>query len=97
VPDVGAQHYPFLPVRLLSHNHYPNRERLPEVQVPILISHARDDEVIPFEHGQQLASLAPEGVTFLMLTGGHDRGLASLSEAHTAEVAAFLERALPPE
>lgn len=97
LPDIGAQSYPFLPVRLLSHNRYPTRERLPELEIPILISHARDDNVIPFTHGQQLAALAPERTTFLMLSGGHDRGFASLSEAHPAEVEAFLARALPPE
>jgi hypothetical protein len=97
MPDVGAQHYPFLPVRLLSHNRYPTRERLPEVEVPILISHARDDEVIPFAHGQRLATLAPERTTFLELSGGHARGFASMSEAHPTEITAFLDRALPPE
>jgi hypothetical protein len=31
------------------------------------------------------------------LSGGHNRGFASITEAHPAAVDTFLDRALPPE
>ena len=41
---------------------------LPEISVPSLVMHARDDEVVPFDNGRQLAALIP-GARFVPLEG----------------------------
>lgn len=75
VPDMGAQVYPFLPVRLLARVHYNTLARLPEIQCPVLIVHSRDDEVVPYRHGQQLFAAANTSKEFLEIKGGHNDGL----------------------
>ncbi|NJO83436.1 MAG: alpha/beta hydrolase [Blastochloris sp.] len=55
--DVGAEHYSFLPVHLLSRNRYPSLARLPDIQAPLLIIHSRDDRT--------MASAMPSGCMLL--------------------------------
>ncbi len=75
VPDMGAQVYPFLPVRLLARIRYNTLARLPEIHCPLLIVHSPDDEVVPFSHGQQLFAAANAPKEFLEMRGGHNEGL----------------------
>ena len=52
--DVGAEHYRFLPVRLLLEDTYPAAEWLEAYHGPILFLVAGRDEVIPTELGMRL-------------------------------------------
>lgn len=72
VPDVGQEVYPWLPVRLLSRFQHPTREHVARSPSPVLVVHSRDDEIIPFHHGEAIFSAAPEPKTFLELRGGHN-------------------------
>ena len=74
IPDMGARVYPFLPVRLLARIHYNALELIGEVEAPVLVVHSRDDELIPFEHGQKLFEAAREPKTFLPIRGDHNAG-----------------------
>ncbi len=74
VPDIGADFYPWLPVRLLSRFAYDNGAKIVTIASPILIIHSRDDEIIPFTHSKQLFDLANEPKQFLELSGGHNGG-----------------------
>ncbi len=96
MPDVGAEHYPFLPVRQLARNHYPNIDRLPTINAPVLIVHGQGDDLIPFSHAEQLFAVAPEPKWLLPLEGGHDRGFATASEQHPDAIKQFLDKALTP-
>lgn len=49
-----------LPFPLFPIDRYPNLQRIPDVNAPVLIMQGRDDEVIPFRHGQALYAAAPE-------------------------------------
>jgi len=74
MPDIGAKLYPYLPVRLLSRFKYNTAEYLNEVDCPVLIVHSRDDEIMPFGHGQRLFEVAKEPKKFLEITGTHNEG-----------------------
>lgn len=74
VPDVAATIYPFLPVRWLARFRYNTREYLQNQAAPVLVIHSRDDEIIPFAHGQALFAGAPSPKQFLELRGGHNDG-----------------------
>lgn len=74
VPDLAAGLYPLLPARLLCRFRYNNLQRIPRIHCAILIIHSRDDEIIPFSHGQTLRGAAGTGATFLELQGGHNEG-----------------------
>ena len=93
VPDLGAQIYPWLPVRLLARITYDNLGRIAKVDAPVLIAHSRDDDVIPFAHGEALFAAAREPKQMLVLAGGHNDGFLFTRDAWIAAVGAFLDRA----
>ena len=75
VPDVAADLYPLLPVRWLSRFSYNTLDYLPSITAPVLIVHSRDDEIIPFSHGQRLFAAANQPKQFLELKGGHNESI----------------------
>ena len=83
VPDIGQEAYPFLPVRLLSRFQHATREHVAKATCPVMVIHSRDDEIIPFHHGEAIFSAAQEPKTFLEIRGGHnDAQMTSLATYH---------------
>lgn len=93
--DLGAQVYWFLPVRLISRFRYDNLSNLGAVKAPVLIMHSRDDDIVPFAHGQQLFAAAREPKQFLELRGGHNSGFVFAREEWVRALADFLDRHAP--
>jgi fermentation-respiration switch protein FrsA (DUF1100 family) len=93
VPDLGAQVYPFLPVRLLSRFSYDTLGALRRVEAPVLVAHSRDDEIVPYSHGLALFAAAREPKRFLELRGGHNEGFLFAREEWVEALRAFLEGA----
>lgn len=93
IPDVGAVHYPWLPVRLANRHEYPSLERIDDVGVPVLIAHGDGDAIVPYEHGRALFSAAAEPKSFVELSGDHN-GLGLASEAFRPQLAGFLATAM---
>jgi hypothetical protein len=94
IPDMAAQIYFFLPVRLLARIDYNTLARLPELTSPVLIIHSPDDDVIPYVHGQRLFAAAQEPKEFLSIQGGHNDGYIRSAELYEARLEAFLQRHL---
>lgn len=92
VPDLGAQVYPWLPVRWLSRIHYNNLANVAQIKVPLLIAHSPHDDIIPDAHGQRLFATAREPKVFLELAGGHNDGFVFTREPWRKAVRAFLAR-----
>ena len=90
--DLGAEVYPWLPVRWLARYRYPTLENLKKVNRPVLIVHSRDDEIIPFRHGQELFAAANAPKQFLEIRGGHNDPFFLTSPAYAEGVGAFLAR-----
>ncbi|MFO1093634.1 MAG: alpha/beta hydrolase [Planctomycetaceae bacterium] len=59
LPDAGAYHYPWLPVRWVLLDRYPSIDRIGNVTCPLLVIHGREDTIVPFEQGQRLFNAAP--------------------------------------
>jgi len=93
VPELGAQVYPFLPVRLISRFSYDTREAIKAVKGPILIAHSREDDIIPFAHGKALYEAAREPKRFLEMRGGHNDGFIFMRQEWVKQLGAFLENA----
>lgn len=72
VPDLASELYWFLPVRWLSRFRYPTRDLVAGVDCPVLVVHGRDDEIVPFAHGEAIYAAAREPRTLLELPGGHN-------------------------
>jgi pimeloyl-ACP methyl ester carboxylesterase len=71
MPDIGAELFPWLPVRRWATIHYNTVDKLPRVKVPVLILHSRADDLVGFQHAERnYAARAPK---FLReLEGGHN-------------------------
>jgi len=72
VPDIGAELFPFLPVRMLATIEYNTLQRLPEIHCPVVVMHSRADEIIPYEHGRRNYEAANQPKVFIELEGGHN-------------------------
>lgn len=73
-PDLSADIYPWLPVRMLMKYEFSNAERIKNIAIPVLIAHSRTDRVIPFSHGEKLFEMANEPKQFVELEGRHGAG-----------------------
>jgi fermentation-respiration switch protein FrsA (DUF1100 family) len=91
VPDVGAHHYSFLPVRALATNQFDNESRVPEIEAPTLHIHSRGDRVVPFELGRRVYEAAAEPKQFLEIQGNHNNGFLVSSESYLRTIDRFLE------
>jgi len=92
VPDLAAKHYYMFPVRLLTRYQYNTREYLQAVTCPVLILHSREDEIVPFVHGERLFAAAREPKQFLEIRGDHNTGLFQSRDLWMKGVGAFLDR-----
>jgi len=72
VPDIAQELYPWLPVRWMSRFNHATRDYVRDVRCPILVTHSRDDEIVPFRHGEAIFASANEPRTLLVLRGSHN-------------------------
>lgn len=91
VPDLGAEHYPWLPVRMFARIRYETRATLTAIHTPLLIVHSRDDDLIPFQHGERLFAAANEPKQFLAINGNHNDGFLVSGERYRQGIARFLD------
>lgn len=94
VPELGAEIYPFLPVRWISRFEYNTLKSLQAVSCPVFIAHSPQDEIIPFRHGQRLFQAAPEPKQFLPLEGGHNTGFIFMQPVWKKALGAFMDKNL---
>jgi fermentation-respiration switch protein FrsA (DUF1100 family) len=91
--DLGAELYPFLPVRLIGRFRYDTLRRLAQVHVPVLVIHSRTDAVIPYSHGERLYAAANEPKAFLEIAGGHNDSAVFMRREWIEALGTFLEGA----
>jgi len=91
VPDLGVQIYPFLPVRWLSRFQYNNLENIQNINCPVLFIHSKNDEIIPFSHGEKLFEVAKNPKQFLEIHGSHNDGFYVSKNKYENEILQFLE------
>jgi len=90
VPDLGSEIYPWLPVRLISRYRYDTLAHLRNYRGPVLIAHSRDDEIVPFAHGEHLFAGAPGKKSMLEMRGGHNESFLFSQPAWVRTVGDFL-------
>ncbi|KAF0164421.1 MAG: Uncharacterized protein FD157_2028 [Rhodocyclaceae bacterium] len=95
VPDMGADLYPLLPVRLLAHIRYDSLTRLAQIACPLLVIHSRNDDIISFAHGRRLFEAARTPKQFLEIEGGHNEGFVFAREDWIRQLDGFLQQVVP--
>ena len=73
--ELGAELFPWLPVRWLNTIKYDTCSKLPRLNVPVLVLHSRADRLIGFHHAEKNFSLAKEPKMFCELSGEHSEPL----------------------
>ena len=89
--DLARTHYWYLPVRLLVRFQYPTAAYVARVHVPTLVIHSRDDEMIPFLHGEELRRRASGSAQLLEIFGDHNAAFMLSRPKLTQGVWSFLE------
>ena len=70
--DVGANAYPFAPVRWLIKDTFRSDRRIARVKAPILVLHGEQDTIVPIRFGEKLFALAHEPKRMVRFpNGGH--------------------------
>ena len=67
--DVGADHYPWLPVRLLLRDRFPVASRLAASDVPVTVIYGDRDSVVATALSARVADRAPSLVERVVLPG----------------------------
>jgi uncharacterized protein len=90
VPDIAQELYPWLPARWLSRFSHATRDYVRNVRCPVLIVHSRDDDIIPFSHGEAIFASANEPRTLLVLRGTHNDAFLQDERTYIEGVRTFL-------
>lgn len=72
IPDLGAELFPFLPVRWLTTIRYDTRAKLPRIRTPVLLMHSREDTLIRFAHAERNFAAANPPKRLVELAGDHN-------------------------
>jgi pimeloyl-ACP methyl ester carboxylesterase len=67
--DVGAWHYPWLPVRLLLRDRFPVVDHLADSEVPVTVVYGDQDSVVPTELSARVADAAPALTERVVIAG----------------------------
>ncbi|MFC1677201.1 alpha/beta hydrolase [Planctomycetota bacterium] len=80
--DIGRKFYPYLPVRLFARYSYPTINYIKDIDMPVMIIHSQNDEVVPFELGEKLYEQANEPKEFVKIYGKHNDGFLVSSDLY---------------
>lgn len=75
IPDIGAELFPWLPVRRLARIRYDTQSKLPRVKVPLLVMHSPADDLIGFAHAEKNFAAANPPKLLCELRGDHNNPL----------------------
>ncbi|MFK7792211.1 MAG: alpha/beta hydrolase [Devosiaceae bacterium] len=93
--DVAAAQYPMFPVRLLMTDQWRSRDVIADINAPVLIVGAGQDQVVPVEQSRALFELAQEPKQYVLLEQsthigpwdhGMGMGMTDFLDAHLAPV-----------
>jgi len=84
IPDIGAEIYPWLPVRWMSTIKYDTHTKLPRIKVPVLVMHSRADDLARFSHAEKNFAAANEPKAFCELNGRHNEAVWEQTEFREA-------------
>lgn len=90
VPDIGAELYWWLPVRLLSRLEFNTADYIRRSDLPVMVVHSVDDEIIPVHHGRRLREIAGERGSWLEIRGGHNTGFLESRERYREGLDSFI-------
>jgi pimeloyl-ACP methyl ester carboxylesterase len=95
ISEIGAFHYPFLPISLMNKNIFPAYRWAPAVKCSVLVFHGTDDQTIPINIGQKQARLFKSDVRFVAIPGaGHNDVFITGERTIWKEIGNFINRVI---
>ena len=92
--DLVHDRMSWVPSWVLANYAYDTRHYLKEVDVPVLVIHSPDDEMIPFQHGKNLYDSIPGPKAFSEIKGSHNRGFIDSMAVYESSINDFINRYL---
>lgn len=71
----GQELVPIIPVGLIAKDRFDSESKIGAVSCPKLFLHARDDQMVPIQHGRTLYADATPPKAFLEIYGGHQNAI----------------------
>ena len=87
---MAQETFRLFPAKWLVRDRFDTVGRVAQIKSPLLIIHSRDDEIIPFQHGEQVFAAATEPKQFFEIEGGHNDGWYTSRNPYRAALAEFL-------
>ena len=91
ITELGAELFPWLPVRRLGTIKYDTHGRLPRVKVAVFVMHSRADSLIGFEHAEKNFAAANEPKALWEIGGDHNLFLEADRARYLEGLNKFLE------
>lgn len=86
--------YPFLPIRWLIQIRYNSLSKIKKLHCPVLIGHSKEDDILPFHHGQELFKAANPPKEFMTLKGSHEDALFVSDKKPLEQIRVFIRKAV---
>lgn len=77
VKDIAKDIYPIFPQFIILNDLLNSAELIKKINIPILISHGTNDEIVPVKHSYKLYELANEPKKLILLEGARHNDVAS--------------------
>jgi fermentation-respiration switch protein FrsA (DUF1100 family) len=91
VPDIAGEYYPWLPVRWLSRLRHSTKDFVRQADCPVLVIHSKDDEIVPFRHGEAIFAAASGPKAFLEIRGTHNDAFLRDEQNYLGGLRSFLD------
>ncbi|MEN8263981.1 MAG: alpha/beta hydrolase [Nitrospirota bacterium] len=91
VPDMAKKVAPFIP-GFVYKSRFDALSKIKDIDLPKLIFHSVNDEVVPFEHGERLFNNAGEPKKFVKMQGDHNDAFLVSKDLFMTEIDLFIGR-----
>ncbi|HWP58925.1 MAG TPA: alpha/beta hydrolase [Candidatus Acidoferrales bacterium] len=94
IREMARAAFPLLPLWPLIRTRYDTLEKVRRIDVPVLVIHGDQDEIVPFRQGKEIFDAAPEPKEFYAIPGArHNDTYIVGGDAYFAAIKRFIERA----
>ncbi|HPI92717.1 MAG TPA: alpha/beta hydrolase [Deltaproteobacteria bacterium] len=94
IRELARDRFSWVPSWVLDGYVYDTLDELRRVDIPVLVIHSPDDEIIPFRHGRALYDSLKGPRSFVEIQGSHNRGYLESTEVYESGIDAFISRFL---
>ena len=90
--DMAGRIFPRLSRLIVLRYRFETRAWMKEIHCPVMILHSSDDEIVPFEMGEELYRLARAPKRFFRMQGGHNDAFLRSQPGYRRALADFIQR-----